>query len=464
MLQNSLNSKEENTALTLSKLTALIRKTLNAGFPDQFWVIAEISEFHLNSSGHAYLELVEKSQDNKKVLARMRGTIWSYTFRMLRPYFEGSTGYQFSAGIKVLVKVSLEFHPQYSISLNIKDIDPNYTLGDLARRKAEILEKLTREGVIDMNKQLEFPIVPQRVAVISSPTAAGFEDFLKTLSDNIYNFQFEISLFQAIMQGEKAEQSIIEALENIYQSESEFDVVVLIRGGGATIELDCFNNYDLAFHISQFPLPVLTGIGHERDETVADIVAYKKLKTPTAVAEMLIDRMADFLAALDQAREYINGFVKQRVQSEKDKVSILSQNLLLFTKQNLHKADKNLNQLTHRVNSTLRGSIINSYNSLNEKKNNLKFYLSTLLTKERQRFDTLLDKTERLSLLRIKEEKDKLVSLERIKDLSDPDYILSKGYSITTHQGKVLKNPKSVKTDDEIITILHKGKLKSKVK
>ncbi len=464
MLQNSLNSKEESTALTLSKLTALIRKTLNTGFPDQFWVIAEISEFHLNNSGHAYLELVEKSQDNKKVLARMRGTIWSYTFRMLRPYFEGTTGYQFSAGIKVMVKVSLEFHPQYSISLNIKDIDPKYTLGDLARRKAEIIEKLTREGVIDMNKQLEFPIVPQRVAVISSPTAAGFEDFLKTLSDNIYNFHFEISLFQAVMQGEKAEQSIIEALENIYQSESEFDVVVLIRGGGATIELDCFNNYDLAFHISQFPLPVLTGIGHERDETVADIVAYRKLKTPTAVSEMLIDRMAEFLAALDQALEFINDSVKQRVQSEKDKVSILSQHLLLFTKQNLHKADKNLNHLTHRINSTLKSSIINSYNLLNEKKNTLKFYLSTLLTKEKQKFETLLDKTERLSLLRIKEEKDKLASLERIKDLSDPDYILSKGYSITSHQGKVLKNAKSVKKDDEIITILHKGKFKSKVK
>lgn len=464
MLQNSLNNKEENTALTLSKLTALIRKTLNSGFPDHFWVIAEISEFHLNSSGHAYLELVEKSQDNKKVHARMRATIWSYTFRMLRPYFEGSTGYQFSAGIKVMVKVSLEFHPQYSISLNIKDIDPSYTLGDLARRKAEIIERLTREGVIDMNRQLDFPLVPQRVAIISSPTAAGFEDFMKTLSGNIYNFHFEVSLFQAIMQGEKAEQSIISALENIYGSEDDFDVVVMIRGGGATIELDCFNNYDLAFHVSQFPLPVLTGIGHERDETIADIVAHKKLKTPTAVAEMLIDRMAGFLAALDQAREYTSDFVKQRVQAEKEKLSFLSQNLLLYTKQSLHKAEMDLNYKSHRGNSALKGSIMNSHNLLNEKKNILRFTLSTLFSKETQKLESFLEKTERISLLRIKEEKDKVFSLERIKDLSDPDYILSKGYSITSHQGQVLKNAKSVEIDDEIITILHKGKLKSKVK
>ncbi|MFW5820107.1 MAG: exodeoxyribonuclease VII large subunit [Bacteroidota bacterium] len=464
MLPNSLNNKEENTALTLSKLTTLIRQTLNAGFPDQFWVIAEISEFHLNSSGHAYLELVEKSQDSQKTLARMRATIWSYSFRMLRPYFEGTTGYQFSAGIKVMVKVSLEFHAQYSISLNIKDIDPSYTLGDLARRKAEIIDRLTREGVINMNKQLEFPLVPQRIAVISSSTAAGFEDFLKTLSANSYNFHFEVSLFQAIMQGENAEQSIIHALEKIYESENAFDLIVLIRGGGATIELDCFNNYDLAFHISQFPLPVITGIGHERDETVADIVAHKKLKTPTAVAEMLIDRMADFLTSLEQTEEYLRDFVQQKVHSEKEKISFLIQNLLLNTKQNIHTADKDLNNKVHKLKSVLQGTIFNSVSFLNEKKNQLHYHLSNLFSKEREKIKNLTEKTERVSFMRLKEEKTKLSSLEHTKNLSNPDYILSKGYSITTFQGQVMKNANKLKKDDEIITILHKGKLTSKVK
>ncbi|MFW5820855.1 MAG: exodeoxyribonuclease VII large subunit [Bacteroidota bacterium] len=464
MSQNSLNNKEEPSALTLSKLTARIRKTLNTGFPETLWVIAEISDLHQNSSGHVYLELIEKDPHTNRILARMRATIWSFTYRMLRPYFEGSTGYQLSSGIKVLVNVSLEFHPQYSISLNIKDIDPSYTLGDLARKKAEIIERLTREGVIEMNKQLDFPIVPQRIAVISSPTAAGLEDFLNTLSTNILNFKFGVSLFQAVMQGEKAEESIIKCLEKIFESEDKFDVVVIIRGGGASIELECFNNYDLAFHIAQFPIPVLTGIGHERDETVADIVAHKKLKTPTAVAEMLIDRMTEFLSGLQQLEEYISDLIKEKILIEKDRIALLSRNLFLFTREKLHKAENNLSKKSYTLKAALRSILGESRNFLREKKNILKIRISALLVKEHKDIEGLAEKVNRTTRQRLKEEKDKLSSCQRNAELSNPQYILSKGYSITKHGGKVLKNAKAVKKDEEIITILYKGKLKSKIR
>ncbi len=464
MLQNLSDNKEGNSAFTLSKLTARIKGTLATAFPDQFWVIAEISELHLNSSGHAYLELIEKNPATNKILARMRATIWSYTYRMLRPYFEGTTGYQFSAGIKVLVNVSLEYHPQYSISLNIKDIDPSYTLGDLARKKAEIIERLTREGVIDMNKQIEFPLVPQRIAVISSSTAAGFGDFLNTLSNNIENFHFEINLFQAVMQGEKAEESIIKALEKIYESENNFDLVVIIRGGGATIELDCFNNYDLAFHITQFPLPVITGIGHERDETVADLVAHRKLKTPTAAAEFLIDRMAEFLTGIHQMEEYIFDLVREKIQSEKDSVSLISQNLVLYTRQVLYQAGTTLNKSAYEIKAALGSMLAGSNNLLNDKHKTLAFKVSALIVKKEQKLGLSKEKVDRIAFQLIKEEKEKLISMDKLINLSSPEYILSRGYSITRHNGKVLKDAQNVRKNDELITVLHKGKLKSKVK
>jgi exodeoxyribonuclease VII large subunit len=418
---------------------------------------------HVNHSGHAYLELIEKDSENNKILARMRATIWSYTFRMLRPYFEATTGYQFAAGIKVLLNASVEFHAQYSISLNIKDIDPAYTLGDLARKKAEILERLDKEGVMEMNRQLDFPMVPQRIAVISSPTAAGFEDFLNTLSSNIYNFSFSISLFQAVMQGEKAEESVISALEQIFENEEGFDVVVLIRGGGASIELDCFNGYDLAFHITQFPLPVITGIGHERDETIADMVAHTKLKTPTAVAEFLIDRLAAFSALLEENEEYLRTMAKEMILEEKEKVHRLSQKLLLDTRDHLYRASTLLNNQGYSLKNAVERNISSAGSDLREKSQVLKFRISALIARKNEVLQSRHDKLQNSVYNRISSEEQKVKNLEKVISLSNPEYILSRGYSITTHNGKLIKDEKEIKSGDELNTILYKGKIKSKV-
>lgn len=274
-------------SISLSELCNTIVDTLHTQFDKAYWIRAEISELNVRG-GHAYLELVEKVPEKEMFLAKVRATCWANVFAMLRPYFESETAQTLRSGLQVLVSATVEFHPVYGLSLNIIDIDPTYTLGDLLRQKQETVARLLAEGVMDMNKQLVIPLLPQRLAVISSEMAAGYGDFCHQLQHNEKGFAFRITLFPAIMQGERAEQSIIAELEHIFAQVEDFDVVVIIRGGGATTDLTCFDNYQLALNCAQFPLPIIAGIGHQRDVSVLDMVAHTSVKTPTAAAELLI--------------------------------------------------------------------------------------------------------------------------------------------------------------------------------
>ena len=273
--------------------------------PDEYWVQAELSEVRTNATGHCYLEFVQKDPRSNNLIAKARGMIWSYVFRLLKPYFEESTGRLFTSGIKVQVKVTVQFHELYGYSLTVLDIDPAYTLGDMALRRREILAQLQEEGVLTLNKELEMPVLPQRVAVVSSATAAGYGDFCHQLHHNARGFFFYIELFPALMQGNQVEQSVLSALDEVYSRLREFDVVVIIRGGGATSDLSGFDTYLLAAACAQFPLPVITGIGHERDDTVLDSVAHTRVKTPTAAAELLISRMAEAADRLFDLSEHV---------------------------------------------------------------------------------------------------------------------------------------------------------------
>jgi exodeoxyribonuclease VII large subunit len=275
----------DQKAISLCELLAQVKSALKNTLPFSWWIRAEISELKANYSGHCYLELIEKNDLTDTIKAKVKATIWSSVFRMLQPYFETTTQTKLVAGIKVMIKVSADFHELYGFSLNVTDIEPSYTIGEMARQKLEIINRLKTEGVFEMNRSLSIPEIPCRIAVISSKTAAGLGDFMDQLSGNQYGYKFYIQLFPAAMQGLEAEQSVIEALDKVNRYEEFFDVVVLIRGGGAQSDLSCFNSYWLNFNICQFTLPVLTGIGHEQDETIADLVAFKRLKTPTAVAE-----------------------------------------------------------------------------------------------------------------------------------------------------------------------------------
>ena len=313
---------QTHSHITLSQLQRLVKETLHERFALPVWVSAEISEIKVNYSGHCYLELVEKGGDNGVPLAQSRAVIWRTAYPRIAGYFEAETGQRLAAGIKILAKVSVNYHELYGFSLQITDIDPTYTLGDMERQRQMTIAQLQKEGVWDMNREAPMPVVVQRVAVVSSANAAGYQDFRKELAKSPY--RFEVTLFDAFMQGAAAEESIVTALCAVAERMDEFDAVVLIRGGGSASDLNCFNAYRLCAHVAQFPLPILTGIGHDKDTSVADMVAHTALKTPTAVAGWLVERMAETDGWLDCAALQLNDMTKAAMHASEVRLERLS--------------------------------------------------------------------------------------------------------------------------------------------
>ena len=316
---------------TLYSLNNLVRSAISEALPRRYWVTGELSEVRETAVGHCYIELVERNEDTQETIAKARGTIWARTYSLLRPYFLEQTGQPFAAGLKVLLQVSVGFHELYGYTLDVCDIEPAYTIGDIARQRQLIIKRLTDEGVIGLNKELEFPLLPQRIAVISSATAAGYGDFCDQLLNNRYGFVFYPHLFPAPMQGNGAEQGIIAALDKIAENVDNWDAVVIIRGGGATSELGCFDTYDLANNCAQFPLPIITGIGHLRDESILDIVAHTSAKTPTAVAEFLIHAMLANESWLSELQNGIATAITKRMENEKKRIDNLVGQMPVYT-------------------------------------------------------------------------------------------------------------------------------------
>lgn len=426
---------------TLYELNNRIRNSIEQNFPDSYWVIAEISELKTNHSGHCYLELIEKDPNQDKIIARARATIWSYTFRMLKPFFETASGITLDKGIKILVKVKVTFHEQYGLSINILDIDPGYTLGDMARKRQETMDKLEKDGVLEMNKQIPFPTAPQRIALISSETAAGYEDFLNQLLSNTYGFKYYVKLFPAKMQGEEAIPSLIMALDKIYPHEDFFDIVTIIRGGGSKADLNCFDSYDLAYHITQFPLPVVTGIGHEQDTSVADLVAHTKLKTPTAVAEFLIMQTFSLDQYLAELQSTAIALVNECLQNKREHIDNLGHKFTLVINNILLKNDRILDQLAYSFEKRTN-------RFLHVKKDFLKYSQSAL-----QSFSGkyLLEKRHYLQ-----------IALKTIKYM-DPEKVLERGYSLTYHKGRIIRNGSGLARGDLITTKFERDEVNSKV-
>ena len=328
--------------LSLFALNNLVRGALAQGFPTACWVVGELSEVRETAAGHCYIELVERDEATNELMAKARGTIWARIYSLLKPYFLEQTGVPFAMGLKVLLKVAVVFHELYGYSLDVCDIEPAFTVGDAARRRKAVLDRLAHEGVLELNKELPFPLLPQRVAVISSSYAAGYGDFCDQLAGNPYGFVFYPALFPAPMQGSKVEQGIIAALDKIAANIEFWDVVVIIRGGGATSDLSCFDTYDLANNCAQFPLPVVTGIGHQRDVSVLDAVAHTSVKTPTAAAELLIHAVAAQAAAVEDAGRAIVATVRDAISAQKMRLNSLLQRLPVFTALYLQKQEHKL--------------------------------------------------------------------------------------------------------------------------
>ena len=423
-------------ALTLYELNSLVRETIEEELHQEYWVEAELSDVR-EVRGHCYMQLVQydRSEEGGKrkryentPIAQASAKCWQSSWQLLRPYFEKETGQRLHAGMKVLLQVYAQFHETYGFSWIVTDIDPTYTMGDMARKRQEIIRVLKEEGVFDLQKELPLPLFCQRIAVISSANAAGYGDFVNQLENNEYGFQFHTQLFPAVVQGEDVEKSVIAALEQIFRgsgdmeargNENTFDCVVIIRGGGATADLSGFDTLALAENVANFPLPIITGIGHERDESILDMVSHTRVKTPTAAAAFLIDHLKEVLEVLNDAQERITRYAQQKLSTLDAQLSVVAEAIpRLF---------------------------------------------SVVKTRQDARLDSMQEKMTMLIERRLETEQHRiqLVS-EKVKSL-DPTLLLRRGYSITLHNGKVVKDVSVLNTGDELETRLAHGSVRSKV-
>jgi exodeoxyribonuclease VII large subunit len=411
---------------SLRQLNLLVREAIETELPDEYWVEAELSECRENS-GHCYMELIEKDERTNTPIARASAKCWRQTWQMAKPYFERTTGQQLRAGMKVLLKVYAQFHEAYGFSWIVSDIDPTYTLGDMARKRQEIIRQLKEEGVFDLQRELRIPTFAKRIAVISAQNAAGYGDFCRQLEDNDYSFRFEVTLFPAIMQGEQVESSIIAALNAIYEAtvpdgspSGPYDCVVIIRGGGATADLSGFDTLALAENVAQFPLPVITGIGHDRDESILDMVANTKVKTPTAAAALLIDNLRQVLERINSAQQHLTTAISTKLST------------------------------------------------LNVQLSSLQALIPTLALRtigdQRHRIEMLESRLPVAIERRLTSQKHLLESLSLKLQGFDPQLLLSRGYSITLHNGRAVRDPKQLKAGDEIETKVEHGTIRSVVK
>lgn len=448
--------------ITLSQLQNKIKFALEDAV-GECWVVAEINELNVNNSGHCYLMFVEKGGDNQVPRAKISGVIWRSHFTMLNSFFREATGQSLQSGIKVLVRVSVNYHELYGISLLVKDIDPTYTLGDMERQRQECIRQLKEDGVFEMNKELDIPEVSQRIAVVSSDKAAGYQDFINELHNNEYGYRFGTSLHVAFMQGEEAENSMIEALNAIAERADEFDAVAIIRGGGSQSDLACFNSYRLCSYIAQFPLPVLTGIGHNKDVSVADMVAYDCLKTPTAVAGRFVDMAHAFDQKIDKYGEFIVRSANEMLQFAAQKMETLSQQLRIGVKESIHTQELLLN--------TLHGDLLAGTSSLIKMEgqkqiqlfNALKERSGRVLVSRDEKCDGYLERVKMLSEALLVKSLSRIELLESRVNGFDPQRILKMGYSLALVEGKTLKSVKEVKAGQQVDIKLVDGTVKTKV-
>ena len=430
-----------NKHLSLYELNSLVKLAIEHTLPDEYWVEAELSEVR-ESRGHCYIELIQKDDTGNTPIAKASAKCWRQTWAMISPYFERTTGQTLHPGMKVLLKVYAQFHEAYGFSWIITDIDPKYTLGDMARKRQEIIAQLKREGVFDLNRELQLPLFAQRIAVISSATAAGYGDFCNQLYDNIYGYRFDIQLFEAKMQGEQVEESVVNALNCIYRQYEEFDCVVIIRGGGATSDMSGFDSLLLAENVANFPLPIITGIGHDRDECVLDMVAHTRVKTPTAAAAFLIGHLKTVADRIDDAEQQICKIITAKIGNEKLRLEHLSRQIPTLFSLVKTRQEARINMMKERITNSVNRYIDMQRHSLSIISANIKPAIERKISNECHRLEMLTQRTQ----------------------AQDPQRLLKRGYSITLKNGKAVHDCHTLKAGDEIETRLENGTIKSIIK
>lgn len=494
--------EEFQTPLSLFELHQQIREELEVAFPESYWVVAEIAQITPDRrKGHCYLTLVDKGDDARNVVAQARATIWSARFTMLGRFFEDKTGQPLKAGLKILFQASVRFHELYGLSLDIHNIDPNYTIGDLARQRQETIKRLEAEGLLTANKELELPEVPQRLAIVSSATAAGYQDFIHQLQNNAYGYSFHTTLFPATVQGNDAPASVNKAMAQIANYSERFDAIVMIRGGGSQTDLSCFDDYTIAAAIGNSPLPVLTGIGHERDESIADLVAHTRLKTPTAVATFLIDRfrsaeeysegLYDSIRLftgqqlrltedrLERLQLSISNTTKDFLQEGRELLETLSRGLLVKpknylnlqqhtvsdlerdirsnTKSLLHTRERHLSELSVCVEGRAQRYLHMKEHELNTLSHCVETEVKESIKQKQISFTKQSDKLEFATDRKLQTEQHRLNLIEASIKANDPERLLLRGYTLTLVNGKIIKSINQVQPDDVVETRMKDG-------
>lgn len=454
---------EEVKTYTLSELQHEIKESISEQFPFAVWIVAEINTLTRHKSGHCYMELVQKSKTSNSIIAQARATVWANKFSFISAYFESETDSELAAGMNVMLQVTITYHEVYGLSLNVIGINPTYTIGDMERAKKEIIARLINEGVFDMNKTQSFPAVVQNIAVISSSTAAGYGDFVNHLETNTYGYHINITLFEAAMQGEQTETSVLDALNQIGEEYENYDAVAIIRGGGSKNDLSWFDNYNIAYMVTQFPLPVISGIGHERDESIVDMVAHTRMKTPTAVANFIIDYNAQFEEQVDSTSSEIFDIAKDFLMSSEMYLNNMTMSIMKI-RTLLSKHTERCDRIMSEIRTGLNVRMKEEEMKLNMIGNKLETSPKRLISEHESHLNGIKELISRTTKHRIEKANEKLGFLEHRLTLNDPRTILKRGYSITRINGKVVTNDLETNDGDIMETLLYDGKVTSVVK
>ncbi|MFD0932952.1 exodeoxyribonuclease VII large subunit [Psychroflexus salinarum] len=457
-----MSSTSKTSVYTLLDIGRSLQRMINTHYNKPYWIKTEIAKLNAyTKSGHCYPDLVEKQ--NGQVLAQMRATIWADTYNRISQQFEEITKKPISEGMTVLVLTKVNYHPNYGFSLNILDIDASFTLGEMAKEKLESLKRLKTEGIFDLNKSLTFPKIPQRIAVISVQTSKGYQDFINIITESYSKLNFEIELFPALLQGDKAITSIAEALENVKNRKQEFDVVTIIRGGGGDVGLSCYDSFVLASKVARFPLPVISGIGHSTNETLVEMVTYTNKITPTDVAYFFIKIFQERLVELQNLHLQFKNLVKFKLKEEKQELKYLHQDFKTQVNTLLQNHNYDLKEQRQRIKSTIPSLLKAKLDGLDRFSYRLNWISKQKFQKQEQDLSLLSKTLKKETKSQIENQHQQINHLSSTLNLLSPDRLLQRGYTLNLVNDRIIKSSTELKSGDRLKTMFADGYAESDV-
>jgi exodeoxyribonuclease VII large subunit len=453
---------ETRQIFTLQQVANSIRKTIEARYQQLYWVKAEMHKVNRYPSGHAFPELVQKEGD--KIVAQMTGTIWNHNFDRINKQFVQVVKEPLKEGTLLLMQVKVAYSEIFGLSLQIMDIDPNYSLGELQRERDETLKRLQKEGLLNLNQQLDFPVLPQRIALISADTSKGYSDFMKVIEQNPWGYKFFTMLFPAYLQGDVAVSSIMEQLERIKKVLKHFDIVVIVRGGGGEVGMTCYNNYELCKAIATFPLPVLTGIGHSTNLTVAEMISFRNAITPTELGEFLIQAFHEFSVPVQDAKKSIRTNALKMIEQARNEFNNETKHFRNAAQLYINRSNQHLQNASRQIQGQAKTTLAQNREIINASMNEVRNSSQRLIKTKLIETERLFDQIKNGSFRKLEKSTKELDHVEGMVRLLDPINVLKRGFTITTINGKTVKKGMELVSGTMIETLTHELKIISEIK